>query len=125
MPRGATAFTWPELDLLKIVKEFRVPFVMNEPVRGTYVDDEGELQEYEYAPDVLVMRKLPIEADGPHHFRGKQPMKDAKRDRILKQRFGYPPLRITDMELKEDYDGCALKVRLAVRELLNVEFAKR
>ena len=70
--------------MLNIVKQFSVPFVMSEPVLVSYVDDEGETRTYEYAPDFLIMRKLPIECDGPHHRKGKQPFKDERKDRILK-----------------------------------------
>ena len=58
MPINAMLGTAPELTMLRIVKQFRVPFVMSEPILVTYKDDEGETRTYEYAPDFLIMRKL-------------------------------------------------------------------
>ena len=51
-------------------------------------------------------------------------MKDERRDEAMRKR-GLTILRISDDELEERFEESKERVRLAVKELLNQEFAKK
>ena len=104
-----TEYTKPELKMHRIISGLKVSFLSQEPI---HVPDRN----VPYVADFLIMRSIIIEVDGIFHERGKQPMKDERRDELMKQH-GYRILRFTDVEVDENPSGCAEKIRAEIERL--------
>ena len=103
-----TAYTKPELKMHRLISALKVPFTSQEPIRMP----DGKV----YVADFLIMRAIVVEIDGIFHERGRQPMKDERRDEAMKK-LGLRIIRITTEELDEHPSGCAEKIRAEIERL--------
>ena len=68
-----------------------------------------------YSPEI----KLGIEIDGDSHFMSNATiLKDCNRDNVLFKKYGIKALRFTNIEVKENLEGCLEKL---LREIGNIK----
>jgi very-short-patch-repair endonuclease len=73
-----TAYTKPELKMHRLISSLHVPFVSQEPI---HVPD----RDAPYIVDFLIMKRIVVEVDSVFHERGRQPMKDERRDEAMRK----------------------------------------
>jgi very-short-patch-repair endonuclease len=91
----------------QIISSLKVPFVSQEPIPTI---------DRTYVADFLIMRKLIIEVDGPHHLRGRQPFKDERRDEAMKK-MNFRVLRFTADEAENIPKTCAKRILAEIEKL--------
>lgn len=104
-----TEYTQPELKMHRIISGLKVPFLSQEPIHVSGKD-------VPYVADFLIMRAIIIEVDGIWHLRGKQPMKDERRDEAMKK-LRLRILRFDTETIDENPSVCAEKIRAEIERL--------
>ena len=107
-----TGYNEHEVQMLEIINSIKfhglpIPVRGQEPIRTSWKTVHS---------DFLVMRRIVIECDGEVHNKGKQPMKDERRDEELRK-LGYVILRFTNEEIETMPKACAAKILAEIMKL--------